>query len=112
MKCESGAGVREWVTFLKNEILYPFFTTATILLPLILIVGAFLIWAEQDSQHQAERGRYYLTECQLMERNRDTGFWSGRENILQCGMVREHVNADAYEKAIQTWQQKQAGTKK
>ncbi|MFS8164636.1 MULTISPECIES: hypothetical protein [Enterobacterales] len=111
MKCESGAGGWEWVTFLKNEILYPFFTTATILLPLILIVGAFLIWAEQDSRHQAEQGRYYLTECQLVERNRDTGFWSERENILQCGVTREHVNADAYEKAIRAWQQKQAGTK-
>ncbi len=56
MRCEFGQGVREWVTFLMHDILYLFFTTAFLLLPLILIVGAFLIWAEQDSQHQAEQG--------------------------------------------------------
>lgn len=48
MRCEFGQGVREWVAFLMHDILYPFFTTAFLLLPLILIVGAFLIWVEQD----------------------------------------------------------------
>lgn len=95
MRCEFGQGVREWAQDFWNEILFPFFVTAGLLLPLILVVGVFLVW---DEQRQAERGRYYLTECQLVERNRNAGFWSGRENILQCGMTREHVNADAYEK--------------
>ncbi|MFF0901102.1 hypothetical protein [Proteus mirabilis] len=107
MRGDFGQGVREWAQDFWHEILFPFFVTAGLLFPLILVVGAFLVW---DEQRQAERGRYYLTECQLLERNRDTGFWSGRENILQCGVTREHVNADAYEKAIRIWQQKQAET--
>lgn len=107
MRCEFGQGVRDWAQDFWNEILFPFFVTAGLLLPLILVVGVFLVW---DEQRQAEWGRYYLTECQLVERNRNAGFWSGRENILQCGMTREHVNADAYEKAIRAWQQKQTET--
>lgn len=87
----------------------PVLVAAGLLFLLILIVGALVVWNEQG---QVERGRYYLTECQLMERNRYTGFWSGRENILQCGVTREHVNVDAYEKAIRAWQRKQVETEK
>ncbi|STV26580.1 Uncharacterised protein [Klebsiella pneumoniae] len=53
MRCEFGQGVREWAQDFWNEILFPFFVTAGLLLPLILVVGVFLVW---DEQRQAERG--------------------------------------------------------
>lgn len=53
MRCEFGQGVREWAQDFWNEILFPFFVTAGLLLPLILVVGVFLVW---DEQRQAEWG--------------------------------------------------------
>ncbi len=107
MRYQFRQGLKEWVQDFWYDVLFPFLVAAGLLFLLILIVGSGVAWNEQNL---AERGRYYLTACQLMEKNRDTGFWSGRENILQCGVTREHVNSDAYEKAIRAWQQKQTET--
>lgn len=106
-------GVREWAQDFWHDILFPLVMSAGFLCAVGYFswpyLSQFLAWGEQ---HLVERGRYNLTECQLMERNRDTGFWSGRENILQCRVTREHVNADEYEKAVRAWRQKQTETEK
>ncbi|EOX5720104.1 hypothetical protein [Escherichia coli] len=109
MRYKSGQRVWAWVTFW----MFPLVVS-----PGFLCAVGYFSWPylsqflARGEQHLVERGRYYLTECQLMERNRDTGFWSGRENILQCGVTREHVNADEYEKAVRAWRQKQTETEK
>ncbi|MBT0351077.1 hypothetical protein ISO70_00155 [Morganella morganii subsp. morganii] len=111
MRYKSGQRVWAWVTFWMHDILFPLVVSAGFLCAVGYFSWPYLSqFMARNEQNLAERGGYYLTECQLLERNRYTGFWSGRENILQCGVTREHVNADAYEKAIRAWQQKQTET--
>ncbi|WP_336844166.1 hypothetical protein [Providencia rettgeri] len=58
---------------------------------------------ESTEQRRAEQGRHYLTDCQVTEKNVDRGFWSERENILQCGPTREYVSVSEYERAVGAW---------
>lgn len=93
MRCEFGQGVREWAQDFWNEILFPFFVTAGLLLPLILVVGVFLVW---DEQRQAEWGALLpdgmsvggkKQKCGLLVRSGKYSAMRNDPGACECGRV-------------------------
>ncbi|MEY0728937.1 hypothetical protein AB7254_16800 [Providencia rettgeri] len=73
---------------------------AVILFVLVLI----FIFSLPDKAKDTEKGKYYSTQCQLIETNIDNGLFQSNTNKLKCGDVIENVTVSDYKEAIEAYQ--------
>lgn len=92
-----------------SDVVFPA-AMALLVVGLVVYFSFPLLKQATDTQEQglAELGRYYISDCQLIEKNIDRGFWSARENTLQCGRTLEHVSVSVYDRAVSARQKQQA----
>lgn len=75
---------------------------------LAIIVSALaimLVFALPDNTNEAEKGKYYATQCQLIETNINNGLFQSNTNKLKCGDVIENVTVVEYQDAVKTYQE-------
>lgn len=67
----------------------------------------FYAWFLSDDVSDEEKGRYYATQCQLIETNIDNGVFQSNTNKLQCGEVIENVTVSDYQSAMAAYAKSQ-----
>ncbi len=75
---------------------------------MVLIIGVvifgFAILNEEDKSEVVSKGKYYVTQCELIETNIDEGVIIKDTHKLKCGDLIENVTVDEYQQAIQAYQ--------
>lgn len=73
-----------------------------------IVGGLSLVIDYMDNQKSlADKGHYYLSECQLIETNIDNGLFQSNTNKLKCDDVIENVSVDEYQGAIKAYKKLQ-----
>ncbi|WP_140182863.1 hypothetical protein [Providencia stuartii] len=58
-----------------------------------------------------EKGRYYATQCQLIEKNIDNGVFQSNTNKLKCGEVIENVTVSDYQADMAAYEKSQVSSR-
>lgn len=64
-----------------------------------------------DGVGDEEKGRYYATQCQLIETNIDNGVFQSNTNKLKCGEVIENVTVSDYQAAMAAYEKSQVSSR-
>lgn len=71
---------------------------------ILFVLVLMFILSLPDKAKDTENGKYYATQCQLIETNIDNGLFQSNTNKLKCGDVIENVTVSDYKEAVEAYQ--------
>ncbi|HEM8139310.1 TPA: hypothetical protein U2M34_002205 [Providencia rettgeri] len=83
------------------------FDKAAVLTVIILCIAGLCYSTYFDKAEDVSKGKYYATQCQLIETNINNGLFQPNTNKLKCGDVIENVSVDEYQEAIKAYKESQ-----
>ncbi|HHE6471503.1 TPA: hypothetical protein ACPFI9_003940 [Providencia rettgeri] len=76
---------------------------ATSIFTVLFLVGLTIAVYGKEVEN-VSKGKYYSTQCQLIETNNDNGLFQPNTNKLKCGDVIENVTVSDYKEAVEAYQ--------
>lgn len=86
------------------------FINPSIILMFILSGIGFLIDTINNEKTLANKGKYYMETCQLIDVNVDNGLFQSNVIKLKCGKAVEYITLNYYQKAIEAYKKSQYST--